>query len=403
MPHGGGSDQGEDGQDALDDHGAVADDLGVLLGVDLLGAGAGGDQAVEAGDGAAGDGDEQGRDQIAAAGLPAGEGLELELAAPGAAEDADESQDHHAVQQEAGQIVTRLEEYPDREQGGQGDVHGDEDYPGGTRQVDADVQADEGDDDDADDADDGRGTDLGAPAVDEVAEDDGYDDEQQARGRRGGVAGGVVHAHGDEVVGVAVGINGGLERTGNDGGEARDDEDEHQQREDDEELVGLGADVVLYDLADGAAAVTDGREQSAEVVHGAEEDTADDDPEENGQPAEHSRLDGAVDGAGAGDGREVVAHQDGGVGRDKVLVVEFGVRGSRTVGVHAPLLGKPGAVEYVAQAQKNYADNQNENCGHTFSLLNNFLKKLTRLPPALFVEINSFSSSTAAIFRADHP
>ena len=44
----------------------------------------------------------------------------------------------------------------------------------------------------ADDADDGRGTDLGAPAVDEVAEDDGYDDEQQARGRRGGVAGGVV-------------------------------------------------------------------------------------------------------------------------------------------------------------------------------------------------------------------
>lgn len=110
---------------------------------------------------------------------------------------------------------------------------------------------------------------LAPPAVDEVAEDDGYDDEQQARGRRGGVAGGVVHAHGDEVVGVAVGINGGLERTGNDGGEARDDEDEHQQREDDEELIRLRADVVLYDLADGAAAVTDGGEQSAEVVHGA--------------------------------------------------------------------------------------------------------------------------------------
>ena len=210
-------------------------------------------------------------------------------------------------------------------------------------------------------------------------------------------------AHGDDGQRGAVGSGGGHEGASDDGGEARNDEDEDQQREDDEELIGLGADVVLDDLADGAAAVTDGREERAEVVHGAEEDTADDDPQEHGQPAEHSRLDGAVYRTGAGDGREVVAHQDGGVSRDKVLVVEFGVRGGRTVGVHAPLLGQPGAVEYVAQAQKNYADNQNENRGHTFSLLNNFLKKLTRLPPALFVEINSFSSSTAAIFRADHP
>ena len=99
----------------------------------------------------------------------------------------------------------------------------------------------------------------------------------------------------------------------------------------------------------------------------------------------------------------MVAHQDGGVSRDKVLVVILGVRGGRTVGIYAPLLSQPGAVEYVAQAEKNYADNQNENCGHTFSLLNNFLKKLTRLPPALFVSINSFSNSTAATLRATQP
>ena len=65
--------------------------------------------------------------------------------------------------------------------------------------------------------------------------------------------------------------------------------------------------------------------------------------------------------------------------------------------------GQPYANHEGGEAQKNYADNQNEKCGHTFSLLNNFLKKFTRLFPALFVTINSFSRPTAAVLRAAQP
>ena len=52
---------------------------------------------------------------------------------------------------------------------------------------------------------------------------------------------------------------------------------------------------------DGLALMANGGEQGAEIVDAAEEDAADQDPQHNGDPAEHSGLDGAVDGACAGD------------------------------------------------------------------------------------------------------
>ena len=52
-------DDDEDGEKAFEEHAAVGDGLGVLFVGALFGGGAGGDEAVEAGDGSAGEGDEE--------------------------------------------------------------------------------------------------------------------------------------------------------------------------------------------------------------------------------------------------------------------------------------------------------------------------------------------------------
>jgi len=388
MPHGADSDQGDDSQSRLDDHGAVADDLGVFLAGDLLAGGAGSDQRMEAGARAAGHGDEQSREQsaqvaLAADGLgqsigPAGDHGDLHMHI--GAEDADDGQDHHAVEQEGGQIVTRLQQHPDGQQGSCGDVNCYEDDPSGTAHVDADLQAQPDNKYNADDTNNSCGTDLGVLPVHEEAEDKCNDDEQQ-----GGHCGGGVGRHsagGEEAVVYKVlrgGVEGGAGRdslisagigfgkvghavlegvdlsravvrhegAGHDGGEGSDDQDKNQQREDHEQLLSLGAHAVADNFRYGQAAVADGSEQRAEVVHGAEEDAADDNPEQDRQPAEHCSLDRSVNGACAGYGREMVSHQNRGMGGDIVLAVVVRMGRCFTVGVHAPLFGQPAAIEYV--------------------------------------------------------
>ena len=60
-----GRDERHDRHEGLHEHAAVADEAGLAFLLDQLGRGAGGDQGVEAGQGAAGDGDEQEREQRA--------------------------------------------------------------------------------------------------------------------------------------------------------------------------------------------------------------------------------------------------------------------------------------------------------------------------------------------------
>ena len=176
--------QSDDRQAGLDDHCAVADDLCVLLGIKLLGGGAGTDQGVEAGHSAAGNGDKQCGEQSADGGSPAGECRQGNHCSTGesAADDADNSHDHHTVEQEGAQVVTGLEQHPDRQQRGQHNINGNEDNPCGAAHVDADVQAGNDDGNNTDDAHDGGGADLHVLAVHEEAEDEGDNDEQQRGG-----------------------------------------------------------------------------------------------------------------------------------------------------------------------------------------------------------------------------
>ena len=158
--------------------------------------------------------------------------------------------------------------------------------------------ADGNDGHDSQNADHGSNAHGGITAIDAEAEDDGDHDEQQRDHGHAGIALGSRQIH-------SAGLSeGGAEGAGHDGGEGSHDQDQGQVSEGQEQHLGPLAHVLGDDLTDGTAAVTDGSEQGAEVMDAAEEDTADDDPGQAGQPAEAQLQsgDGAGDGAGAGDG-----------------------------------------------------------------------------------------------------
>src|SRR5699024_11612699 len=90
-------------------------------------------------------------------------------------------------------------------------------------------------------------------------------------------------------------------------------EDDHQ-----EQSAAAGADEPGGEGADGLAAVAHRGPQRAQVVHPGEEDGAEGDPEEGGQPAPDHGDGRADDGRGAGDRGEVVPPQDELVGGDVV-------------------------------------------------------------------------------------
>ena len=229
------------------------------------------------------------------------------------------------------------------------------------------VQADDHAGRDADDADDSGDAQRRVAAIDKEAEDDGHQDEHDGDDGGGGIGGGSSQIH-SAVSGV-----GSLEGVGHDGGEGRHHQDQGQIGEDDEQLLSLGADSVADDLADGLTLMADGGEQRTEVMDAAEEDTADQDPQHHRDPAKHSGLDGAVDGAGAGDGGKVMAHQYGSLGRAVILTVLHGMSRRRTGVVHAPLLGQPTAVENIAYDQDGTANDQEQSSIHkALSFLNSF-------------------------------
>ena len=91
---------------------------------------------------------------------------------------------------------------------------------------------------------------------------------------------------------------------------------------------------------------------------GAEENAADQDPQQDGNPTEDSGLNGAVDGAGACDGGEVVAQQDRRLSGDVVIAVSHGVSGGLLGRIDTPLLSQPSAIEQIAADQHDDADQQ---------------------------------------------
>ena len=125
-----GGDEGHDGHESFDQHGAVADEQDVPFIADHLGRGAGADDGMESREGAAGDGDEdkgedRARDDRAAAVDIRGERGHLKVRVDH--DDAERQHDDGADLQIGGEIIAGAEQHPDRQDRGDESVDGDDD------------------------------------------------------------------------------------------------------------------------------------------------------------------------------------------------------------------------------------------------------------------------------------
>ena len=201
-------------------------------------------------------------------------------------------------------------------------------------------------------ADDGGNAERSVSAVYEEAEEDSQNDEEDGDHRSAGVCGACCN------VDCTVRQEGCLEGVSDDGSKCCDNEEEGQVSENEEQTLCLETDTIFDNGTDGLALVADRCEQSAEVMHAAEEDAADEDPQCNGNPAEDSSLNRSVNRASAGDGGEVVTHEHRSLCGHIVNTVFHGVCGSDLVGIDSPFLGQPSAVEDIAYNENGDADDK---------------------------------------------
>ena len=362
----------EHGKQALEDHRAVADLEHVLLVFDRLGRRAGGDEAVEAGHRAAGDGDEQdGEHRAELFIVEAREDGEVHRRMRN--EKADDRARDHADEHEGSHVVARLLQKPHRENGGEEDVDERDVAPSRLAEDERAVHADGERGNDAEDAEHGFLPAREVQLLLHKAEDDGEH-----------------HEHDGHHTGCAVGLRGvsklrhavdygvGVERAGDHVGERRDDDQAEQPAEQQKQLAAELADVLFDQHAHGLAVIFDGSVQRAEVRHSAEEDAAEQHPQQHRQPAERGGLNRAGDRARARDGGKLMAEDGPAVGGDKVLAVVILDGGRLRLGVDAPGLGEPAPIECVGGDEDDRRDQHDDECVHVISL--SFLKKLCSSP-----------------------
>ena len=152
-------------------------------------------------------------------------------------------------------------------------------------------------------------------------------------------------------------IHGSTEGGSHDRCECRNYQDQGQICEDRKQKLRSLAHIGGDDLTDRLSFVTDGGKERAKVMDAAEEDTTHQDPEDNRNPAKHSRADRSGDGAGSCDGGKVMAHQHRRLSRHIVHTVFHLMCRRRFIALtHTPLFAKPSAVEYVTNDENCNTD-----------------------------------------------
>jgi hypothetical protein len=160
------------------------------------------------------------------------------------------------------------------------------------------------------------------------------------------------------------------ERAGRDVGEGDDHVNEADPDEEEEGNIGRAGHVLADDFGDAAGAVADRGEKAAGVVDAADEDRAEDDPEERGEPPEREAGENrAHDGSGGGDRGEVPAEDHGGGGGDIVIAI-FHLDGRRRArGIEAEPVGDEPTVGEIGDDQYHRADGDDREDGHAVRLL----------------------------------
>ena len=145
-----------------------------------------------------------------------------------------------------------------------------------------------------------------------------------------------------------------LEDSSNDQAEDGEDDGQGHEKDGEEEEAGSGAEDASGDVADSLAAMTHGDDQCAEIMDCADEDGAEQDPEESRKPAPDHGEGGSDNRAGAGDGGEVVAEDNALLSGNVVLsILQLDGRDLR-VGVQLEdLPGEPASVGVVGDDVEN--------------------------------------------------
>lgn len=284
-----GNGEGDDAEHALTEHRAVAYWQHIRLVGDGLRGRARGNEAVETGDSAAGDRDEEDWEQRLAIDFKTDKGRHIDGWVCG--EDADDAAGDHAEQQERAQVIARLHEQPHRQDSCDEAVAENNVAPSRHIEVERELHADREHRDDEHDGDDELQDAGRLDLADEDAEAHGDDDVEHGD-RSGLCARRVKRAVGAEAV----------ERLRDDIGKRCDDEQREEPAEQQEQAAARAADVLLDEQAHRLAFILDRSVERREILDRAEERAADQDPEEGRQPAEHRGDDWAGHRACARDG-----------------------------------------------------------------------------------------------------
>ena len=344
-------DEGDDAEQRFDEHCAVADGQHVALVLDGFRACARRNEAVEARDGAAGDRDEEDGEERLPFDLEGDEGGHLDDGIGD--EHAEDGARDHAEEQEDTQVVTRLHQEPHGQDGGDEAVGKDDVAPDRRIEIERIRNADGEHGDDERDGDEKLYRARGLHAADEESEAHRHEDvEHRDRSRRR-------IRYGEAAV-----LAEAVERVRDDVGEGGDDEQREEPAKQQEETAPRLADVLLDEHAHRAPFVAHRRIERTEILHRAEEDAADKQPEERRKPAEHGGDDGARDGACARDGGKLMRKDGEARGRRVVLPILESLRRRRSGFVNAPRFHEPPSVEGVGSEKDNDGAPDKHQCIH---------------------------------------
>ena len=357
-----GNAQGQDSQQAFQHHGAVTDLEHVFLVLNGLGGSAGGNQAVETGNSAAGHGNKQDGEHGAQL-LVVETGEDGQVHGGMSDQQADNGTGDHADEHEGGHVVTGLFQQPHGQDRSEEDVDEGDVAPGSLAQNDGEVHADNEGQHDEDDADDGLFPAGEVELLLQQAEDDSEHHEHD-----GDHAGSAVGVGGIRQAGHTIGGDVSVEGTGDHVSKSSDNDAAEQPAEQQEQLTAGLADVLLDQQAHGLTVILDGSIQGAEVGNSAEEDAADEHPQQDGQPAESGSLDSTGNRAGTCDGRELMAENGPAIGGHVVLAILQPHSRSFGVGVNTPGFSKPAAVPGVRTYQDDSCDQNNHKRIHLYNL-----------------------------------
>ncbi len=267
---------------------------------------------METRDGSAGDRDEEkGEDARRARGqigVDGGSDQSVSCAEERRGDDGTVEEDEGDEELDAVDVVARLQQHPDRQDGSDSAVDEQDDDPQGrgfepeerVRHRHREPVAEEDERIESGNTDDRDGDERPPQPVDRNTDKQRHADGTPGRD----------HCRGQ-----------GHEQVGDDHGERGDDHEPENEDDQEEERSSASADVTSRQRRNGLSPVPRRGPQGAEVVHSREEDRADRDPEECGQPSPDHCDGGPHDGSGSCHGGEVVAPEDESVGGDVVDVV----------------------------------------------------------------------------------